>query len=1119
MPRTSPNLLGLLAALALLLCAGAHATTPVDSLSIDLDGLIDSAAHDHNRFAVNIPHPVSSAAQGRWTSARATSTWIYNIRVPTAVSLSFHARLALPSSATLQVRAGTVTASYRAKDISRGGLWARPLLGDSLQLRISVNTAEVRQVQLRIDSVQAGYRALGGAVPDHPYYRKLMAAQAAEPACAQNYMCNATAANQGPAQATVAVLVANQYQCTGTLLNNTRGDGMPYVLTARHCQADKLGGGDPSAAESVVIYWDATTACGQTLESIYYDDTTQNGATTVVEQQDAWLIKLDVPPVASDAFYAGWDASGTPFSGGYSIHHALGNDRQYVSWYGPAFLHHVSASSLQLGYDSTFWGVVNQLGAVGGGSSGGALFDPNNNVVGSGTLADLPDGTGSAGVCPANPLVAPNANNLAAQYTALAAVWTSTADTTSTTGNVTLQSALDPDNTGQVVMSGFGLTPVTLSADTASAALGQPITLSWSVAGAGSCTASGGSANDGWAGTYSGTGSMSITSFTPGYAVYSLTCSIGNLRGHGSARVYWRFIPATTGLTAPAAPVMAGGAFPLAWSANVSPCVASGGISADGWAGAKGISGNQSITANQLGTLQYTLTCGTGARASATTVSVYVVPPYVALSANASLIRVGGSVTLQWNGGGATGGQCVPSGGAPSDGWSSDSSIWGDVGTATVTETVAATYTYTLTCSGGGKTASSSSTVTFVSDSPAISITAVAPQQQVYSTSAPTTGEAPDLLWSSNVGGCSMTATGPTGPRGVVLEGQYTGGSASDVVTIPGQYTYTLQCGSLQASTTINWVAALPPAILTASATRWVANSPYTLSWTSSSSSCNATGGAAGDGWTGTRNAAGTQSITESAQGTYLFTLTCGSVQSQLAVIVAAPSVTLSASPNSLAQGSGTTLSWIATLAPCTYLDGTLGPAATPVAVSATGSMTSNPTTPGSYLYTVTCGSGSQTIHATTQVNIQPVTTLTAAPVSAPANTPVTLTWTSPGSLVCIPEGGPGNPAWQGALAGSGSATVTSTSEGAVLYQINCNNGVAQATVNYNAATTTSTPSTPPATTPPVATPPDPTPSGSSPSQQSIAKSGGGALDPLWLLLLCVPVTLRVRSRLPAENP
>ena len=391
----------------------------------------------------------------------------------------------------------------------------------------------------------------------------------------------------------------------------------------------------------------------------------------------------------------------------------------------------------------------------------------------------------------------------------------------------------------------------------------------------------------------------------------------------------------------------------------------------------------------------------------------------------------------------------------------------------------------------------------FVSDSPAISLTALSPQQQVYASTAGT----PDLLWSSNVGGCYLGVTGPTGPRNVPLEGQYPGGSASDVVSIPGLYTYTLQCGSLQASTTINWVTNQPPGILAASATRWVANSPYTLSWTSSSGLCTAAGGTPGDGWTGAKSPSGTQTLTESAQGTYLFTLTCGSAQSQVAVIVAAPSITLTATPDSFAQGSGTTLSWTSTLAPCTYLDGTNSP----IAVEPTGSMKSTPTTWGTWLYTVTCGTGSQAIHTTTQVNIQPVTTLTANTVSAPANTPVTLTWNSPGSVVCIPEGGPGNPAWEGALASSGSATVTSTSEGAVLYQINCNTGVAQVTVNYSAATTTSTPSTPPPAAPPVATPPATTPSGGDQSQQPIAKGGSGALDPLWLLLLCIPVTQRAR--------
>jgi lysyl endopeptidase len=461
-----------LACVAFRLDAANSTAVTVDALSVNLDPLIDSAAHDRNQFAVNIPHPASTSTQGHWMRTASTSTWSYTVQVPTAISLSFHAsHIALPPSAVLTVTAGSTHASYHAQDVSRGGLWSRPLIGDTLEITVSVNTNQASRMELQVDSLQAGYRGLGGGVADHPHYRRIMASQAGTGTnCTQNYSCSATAASQGPAQATVAVLVGDQYQCTGTLLNNTRGDGTPYVLTARHCQTGKMGGGAPNTAESVIIYWDAVSACGQTLQSIYYGPTTQSGAVTVVEQQDAWLIKLDAPPVVNDAFYAGWDARGSPFTGGYSIHHALGNDKQYVSWYGRALLQHYSAASVQVGYNSTFWGVVNELGEVGAGSSGGALFDPNNNVVGSGSLANLVNGDGSAGYCPATPLATATASNVAAQYTALSSVWTSTADMTSTTGEVTLKSVLDPDNTGRMSVSGFGLAAVSNSAPVATSA-------------------------------------------------------------------------------------------------------------------------------------------------------------------------------------------------------------------------------------------------------------------------------------------------------------------------------------------------------------------------------------------------------------------------------------------------------------------------------------------------------------------------------------------------------------------------------------------------------------------------------------------------------------------------
>src|ERR1700679_4311924 len=80
------------------------AAIAVDSLNINLDPLIDNAAPDRNRFAVNIPHSISTSSQGVWTHAGSTSTWMYNTRVPTAISMSFHAsHLTLPPSAILTV--------------------------------------------------------------------------------------------------------------------------------------------------------------------------------------------------------------------------------------------------------------------------------------------------------------------------------------------------------------------------------------------------------------------------------------------------------------------------------------------------------------------------------------------------------------------------------------------------------------------------------------------------------------------------------------------------------------------------------------------------------------------------------------------------------------------------------------------------------------------------------------------------------------------------------------------------------------------------------------------------------------------------------------------------------
>ena len=235
----------------------ASRVAPAEQVNADLDRLIDQSARYTTRFAVDVPHRVSIADTGVWTQDGARVRWTYSITIPTAVSLSFHAaRVNLPADAVLTVTGGAgFSTSYRARDVARGGLWSRPLAGDTLQLSLTLSATSRPLAVLQIESFQAGYRSLGGGVPDHPHYLKFLQRAAATSGCTENYSCEATPANSGPARATVAILVGNVAQCTGTLLNDTGGDLAPYVLTARHCENGMAGGGDPGAAANVTVYW------------------------------------------------------------------------------------------------------------------------------------------------------------------------------------------------------------------------------------------------------------------------------------------------------------------------------------------------------------------------------------------------------------------------------------------------------------------------------------------------------------------------------------------------------------------------------------------------------------------------------------------------------------------------------------------------------------------------------------------------------------------------------------------------------------------------------------------------------------------------------------------------
>lgn len=505
----------------------------------NLEPLIRAAADSPVQFAVPLPHAASTASSGSWSVTGAAATWSYAVRVPTAVSLSFHAlATSLPESATLLVSGGRTTTSYRASDLRHGELWSRIHPGDTLALALTVAAADRAAVDFRIVSLQAGYRAIGAGVEDHPLYRRLVprGSSSANASCVTNYECKVTAGNATAAAATVAVVVENLYQCTGTLINDVPGDNTPYVLTARHCETGRLGGGNPSAASGVTVYWDATSPCGTPLGSIYDGDlATQTGARTVVEQQDAWLIELESSPVVADAQFAGFDVSGEPVSGGYTIHQAEGSDKQFVSWFGTAFALE-EQGALGTAYLSNFLETVNQSGNIGPGASGSGLFNGNDRLTGVLALGRKTTDPSGYEACPVAPAAAPDGSNGVADFTALAAVWTSTADATSSTGQTTLQSVLDPGNTGSQIVPGKPVELVAYDAPPPPApnitfsptavAAGQSFTAGWSASNAASCTLTGGVPGGAWGGSAQSVPTRGSTteSGPAGHYTFGLVC-------------------------------------------------------------------------------------------------------------------------------------------------------------------------------------------------------------------------------------------------------------------------------------------------------------------------------------------------------------------------------------------------------------------------------------------------------------------------------------------------------------------------------------------------------------------------------------------------------------------
>lgn len=218
------------------------------------------------------------------------------------------------------------------------------------------------------------------------------------------------------------------YIASGALVNNTKNDGKPYILTAHHViNTDAI-------AEQAIFYfnYEMETCGGNTAIKSQTISGSSLRATT--SRLDFSLLEMSsIPPSAYQPYYAGWDRSGVVPSQTVCIHHPSG-DAKKISMDHNAPLTGSYTDSDYTFDENTHWHIVDwELGTTEGGSSGSPLFDTNHRIVGDLTGGDA---------------------NCSSSVDDYFAKFSSSWDTYPAKENQ-LKYWLDPDNTGVLVLDGY----------------------------------------------------------------------------------------------------------------------------------------------------------------------------------------------------------------------------------------------------------------------------------------------------------------------------------------------------------------------------------------------------------------------------------------------------------------------------------------------------------------------------------------------------------------------------------------------------------------------------------------------------------------------------------------
>lgn len=326
------------------------------------------------QFAHGFDVNISPETNGQWTyningfdvwQIQIVSSGAYSLNlIFEQFSLPFGARLFLYNEKENQYR-GAFT-SYNNK--STGKFAVAPVAGDELIVQYEVPAGHNGKNDFVISQVNHDFV---GILKNSD--RRPMGITAGS--CNIDINCDEGDAWADIKDAVCRIIVNGKEICTGTLLNNTKEDQRPYVISAAHCYDMK------KYAETSVYTFNYESPYCAPLDGDPSNSVSGALMKAFSDSLDFSLVELSVvPPPEFRPFYSGWDRQGNLPDSSTSIHHPQGDIKKIAYDSDPAVFSGFSSDYTPNGFIKIFrW----DGGVTEAGSSGGPLFNRQKNLIGT----------------------------------------------------------------------------------------------------------------------------------------------------------------------------------------------------------------------------------------------------------------------------------------------------------------------------------------------------------------------------------------------------------------------------------------------------------------------------------------------------------------------------------------------------------------------------------------------------------------------------------------------------------------------------------------------------------------------------------------------------------------